>query len=159
MVIISLLTFYILKSPEIGDLCMTVLHMCCIRLTAHTFPELLITLAKKRLILWKYILLTITSTRTELILLLLIIHFYSYPVQKLKRISIQRLIPKGLLITLRLIIHLCMLHLLLIVNCRLGLMLWIRIGVRKCYHTFIRSTNLIISLFNALLFITTPKFK
>ena len=26
---------------------MTVLHMCCMRLTAHTFPELLITLLKK----------------------------------------------------------------------------------------------------------------
>ena len=26
---------------------MTVLHMCCMRLTAHTFPRLLITLTKK----------------------------------------------------------------------------------------------------------------
>lgn len=67
----------------------------------------------------------------------------------------QRLIDK----TLQLIIRLCMLHLLLIVSCRIGLMLLMRIGVLKCYHTFIRSTNLIISLFNALLFITTPKFK
>ena len=65
----------------------------------------------------------------------MIIHFYSYPVLKLKRISILRLTLKGLLITLRLIILLCMLHLLLIVSCRIGLMLWMRIGVRK-YYTF-----------------------
>ena len=39
------------ENTEIGDLCMTVLHMCCMQLTAHTFPELLITLTKKGLIL------------------------------------------------------------------------------------------------------------
>lgn len=120
---------------------MTVLHICCMRLAAHTFPELLITLTKKGLILWKYILLTITSTRTELILLLLIIHFYSYSVQKLKRIPILHLTLKGLLITLRLIILLCMLHLLLIASCRLGLMLWMRIGVRKYFFNFLFYTN------------------
>ena len=112
-----------LKSPQIGDLCMTVLHMCCMRLTAHMFPELLISLTKKGLILWKYILLTTINTRTELILLLLIIHFYSYPVLMLKRISILHLTLKGLLITLQLIIRLCMPHLLLIASCRHNLML------------------------------------
>ena len=120
---------------------MTVLHMCCMRLTALTFPELLIILTKKGLILWKYILLTITNTRTELILLLLIIHFYSYPVLKLKRISILHLTLKDLLITLQLIIRLCMLHLLLIASCRLGLMLWMRIGVRNRLPYTIAITN------------------
>ena len=40
---------------------------------------------------------------------------------------------KGLLITLQLIILLYMLHLLLIVSCRLGLMLWMRITVSKYF--------------------------
>lgn len=35
------------KSPEIRDLLVAVLHTCCILWTAHTFPELLITLTKK----------------------------------------------------------------------------------------------------------------
>ena len=48
-----------------------------------------------------------------------------------EKISILHLTLKSLLITLRLIIHYCMLHLLLIVSCKLGLMLWMRIGVRK----------------------------
>ena len=67
-------------------------------------------------------------------MLLLIINFYSYPVLKLKRISILHLTLKGLLITLQLIIRLCMLHLLLIVSCRIGLMLWMRIGVLNPKH-------------------------
>ena len=125
---------------------MAVLHMCCMRLAAHTFPELLITLAKKGLILWKYILLTITSTRTELILLLLIIHFYSYPVQKLKRISILRLTLKGLLITLQLIIRLCMLHLLLIVSCRIGLMLWMRIGEFNILSNYFQKIQMLLRI-------------
>ena len=91
---------------------------------------------KERTNIMKKILLTTTNTRTELILLLLIIHFYSYPVLKQKRISIPHLTLKGLLITLQLIIHLCMLHLLLIASCKLGLLLWMRIGVRNVLQSF-----------------------
>ncbi len=79
-------------------------------------------------------------------MLLLIIHFYSYPVLKLKGISILHLTLKGLLITLRLIILLCMLHLLLIASCRIGLMLWMRIGVRRYF--FVR---IFISMFKKVL--------
>lgn len=35
---------------------MTMLHMCCMRLTAHTFPELLITLLILQLLLFLNIL-------------------------------------------------------------------------------------------------------
>lgn len=40
-----------LKSPEIRDLCMVVLHMCCMQRTVLIFPKLLITLTKKGLLL------------------------------------------------------------------------------------------------------------
>ena len=90
--------------------------------------------------------LTIINTRTELILLLLIIHYYSYHVLKLKRISILHLTLKDLLITLQLIIRLCMLHLLLIASCRLGLMLWMRIGVHKvCFYSSIYFNSLFLN--------------
>lgn len=125
---------------------MTMLHMCCMRLTAHTFPGLLITLTKKGLLLWKYILLTITNRRTELISLLLIIHFYSYPLLKLKRISILHLTLKGLLITLQLIIRLCMLHLLLIASCGIGLMLWMRIGVSNILSNYFQKIQMLLRI-------------
>ena len=53
---------------------------------------------------------------------------------------------KGLLITLRLIILLCMLHLLLIVSCKIGLMLWMRIGVRMYFFA-----RIFISMFKKVL--------
>ena len=48
--------------------------------------------------------------------------------------------------TLQLIIRLCMLHLLLIASCRLGLMLWMRIGVHKvCFYSSIYFNSLFLN--------------
>lgn len=52
---------------------------------------------------------------------------------KAEKIYILHLTLKGLLISLRLIIHLCIPHLLLIVSYSFWLMLWIRIGVFKYF--------------------------
>ena len=67
------------------------------------------------------------STKTELISLLPIILFCFYPVQKLKRICIPRLTPKGLLIIWRLRNLSNMPCQLLIVSCRHGAILWMQI--------------------------------
>lgn len=115
-------------------MCIILLHMCCMLVTAYTFLGLLITLTKKGLLLWKYILLTTTNTRTKLTLPLTTMCFCLSHVLKQKRISILHLILKGLLIILRLMNRSNMLHWLLIVSCRIGLMLWMRIGVRKIIY-------------------------
>ena len=79
----------------------------------------------------KKYLLTTTNTRTESTLLLMTMCFCLSHVPKQKRISILHLTLKGLLIILLLMILLNMLHWLLIVSCKIGLMLWMRIGVYK----------------------------
>ena len=57
---------------------MAVLHMCCMRLTAHTFPELLITLLKKEYYsISMPMLLNVSTSKSASIILTLIYQPYA----------------------------------------------------------------------------------